>query len=360
MARVKVKKITKTSKAIKKRNIVRVKRLSNTTSNRNSVRINTRGQLLTAVPFGALAGAAGGGGGGGSSSSSVTVVPIPVDGPSQFQTAGVTDSTSKDDFKTLRNEIHEGIAGGFNALFNNYWDASPTTDWPTTTGQVPAQAAVATVMTNDVGVSQPLEVPMDISDTGLPDGELVAPQVPQGDVGGAAANITRAPLELLFRQPPAQGLRQQTEFERLMEQQRREAAQREQVQDQMAAAQNNADPRDGMVVANLRIPKRKPVQVNGVLAREAQDFITNRTTDSILNRDQSPRFVQSQYTGNAALGIYDGRASNNRYEKAGRLDAAGNAFEVTQQPLPLLAAMPAAPPVALLGGALFEDVDPDL
>jgi hypothetical protein len=355
MPKIKVKK-----PKVGKKRVIKVKRKSNTNINRNSVRVNS---IPVSVPFGALAGgSSSGGGGGGSSSSTVIVVPVP--GPSTIQTAGVFDSTSKDDFRTLRNELHEGIAGGFNAL-SNHWNQAPKGgDWPSTSGYVPAQGDVQTVMTNDIGANQAQEVPMDVADVTPPAQEATpavpaaAVDVPAVVVPPAATNNDRALT--LNQQPPPQAVRQQTQFERLMERQRLEAAQRERMADEMDVAGNNADPRGGMVVANLRIPKRKPIQVPARVAREAQAFIDASTANTIAGRDQNAQFVQSQYTGNAALGIYGAQPSNNRFEKASRLDAAGNSFEVDQR-------QPQVPPLRggsttplLRGQPLFEEIEDDI
>jgi hypothetical protein len=375
MPKIKVKKAA--AKKVGKKRVIRVKRKSNTNINKNSVRVNS---LPVSVPFGALAGGSSGGGGG-SSSSTVTVVPV----PSNIQTAGVVDSTSKDDFRTLRNEIHEGIAGGFNAL-SNHWNQAPRGgDWPSTSDYVPAQADVATVMTNDIGANQPQEVPMDIGDVNPPAQEATPP-VPAAAVGAsplrgiATEDVVIPPPATagnralrdgvtkgqspnpLNQQPPAQGVRQQTEFERLMERQRMEAAQRARLADEMNAARNNADARDGMVVGNLRIPKRKVIPVPPREARGEQSFIDAMTADTIANRDQMPDFVQSQYTGNAALGIYGGRARNDRFEKSSRLDAAGNAFEVDQRPqLPPLRGGSTTPQIMPPAQPLFEEeIEEDL
>jgi hypothetical protein len=327
MPKVRVKKNAKGKRYIR----VKVKRKSNINVNKNSVRVSPGAM---GIPFGAVAGAGGGGGG---SSSSTTVVTVPVPGPAQIQTAGVTDSTSKDDFRTLRNDIHEGIAGGFNALINNYFDASPSKEWKRTSDFIPPQPDLPTVMTNDIGNNQPQEIPMDVANVQPPSNEMPNNQNQGTGEGAPVATVgSGAGSQALVQQPPAQGVRQQTEFERLMERQRYEAAQREQVADQMDVAMNNYDPRDGMVAGNLRIQKRKPIVTDARLAPEAQAFINNASADVILNRGQDQNYLRNQFNGGAALGIYQNRLGNNRFEKAARQDGAGNAFEIERQRYPAL------------------------
>jgi hypothetical protein len=77
---------------------------------------------------------------------------------------------------------------------------------------------------------------------------------------------------------------------------------------------------------------------------ETYSLLINISADTILNRDQNADYLRNQFNGAAALGIYQNRLSNNRFEKSSRLDEQGNAFEIEQPRLPALA--PPPPPAA--------------
>jgi hypothetical protein len=350
--RVKVKKVSKA-----KGKVIKVKRKSKVSANTNktSVRINLPG--VPSSGFGGASSSSSGGGG-----STTTIVLPQASGP---QPSGAYD-TYGNDFNMLKRDV----TVGFQSLFEQFANSDRGNGF-----SAPKPTVVEVVAPRE-GVQPDNVIPLDgsatratgfdmsnMSDAGPIDGTTLGrSDVPNQNQaqGLVAPNVVLSDSNMQQREQ-AMNNRNAENADRLYQQQTA-------VVDRMQVA-DAISPYNGVPAGQLQLDdpqlrnhKRKPVQVNATLAREARDFINNSAADAILNRGQDARFMNNQFNGGAALGIYDNQPSNNRFEKASRLDVAGNSFEVQQPRFPALAGQPARLQIEGPQGALirYQADDEDL
>jgi hypothetical protein len=335
--RVKVKKVSKA-----KGKVIKVKRKSKVSANTNktSVRINLPG--VPSSGFGGASSSSAGGGG------STTVVLPQASGP---QPSGAYDTYGNDFNMLKRDGVAASLTAGFQSLFEQFANSDRGNRFSA------PKPTVTEVVAPREGVQPDNVIPLDgsatsatgfdmsnMSNAGPVDGSIVDRTAvpnqnqPQGLV---APNVVLSDSNMQQREQ-AMNNRNAENADRLYQQQTA-------VVDRMEVADTispyNGVPTGQLDDPQLRLQKRKPVQVNATLAREARDFINYSAADAILNRGQDARFMNNQFNGAAALGIYENQPSNNRFEKASRLDAAGNSFELQQPRFPALTGQPARPQI---------------
>jgi hypothetical protein len=333
---------------------VKVKRKSkvNANTNRTTVKISLPGAVQSS-----------GFGGGSSSSSSagaggsVSVMLPKNSGP---QPSGAYD-TYGNDFGLLRRDV----AQGFESLFEQFSKANRGTSF-----SVPKPSFVEAAEPRE-GVQPDNVIPMDTTVEPVLTGFDISNLSNAGPLDGTLTGGTNAsPNATQGLVQPIVALSDNRNQQREQAAQNAAAQNADRLYQQQTAVVDRMDVADAITpfagvpsgvlqLANpqLRLQKRKPIITDARLAPEAQNFINNMSADTILNRDQNADYLRNQFNGGAALGIYQNRLSNNRFEKSSRLDERGNAFEIEQPRYPAIGGPPAENPGALVR---YDDGDDDL